>query len=265
MTGDGVAPLVIALPERIDRKLRLGPFPSAHDAVKFVGYAAIGALVAAISTPLLWLPFLGFGLLVSIPRFEGRAFDTRLRDYVRWRLRRRAVEGPAKNSKDSGRAEARVPGTTIRLGPDRHAIIVEAHGVPAAFLPSTDRRRLFERYRALLRALDGSFFVSVGVEALDPRPFLPKKAFPRRDPTDGPRAGYTEMVRLLCRRRFRRRIRWLLWTPDGTPAGFAEVEGRTQTLQNHLTQLELDHRRLEGPALAHALRCFGWEPPERER
>ena len=38
----------IGLPATFDRRLRMGPFPSVRDALKFATYAAVGAIPAAL-------------------------------------------------------------------------------------------------------------------------------------------------------------------------------------------------------------------------
>jgi hypothetical protein len=248
--------LWIGLPERLDRKLHLGPFPSAQDALKFVTYAAVGALVAALTSPIYWLPFLGVGLLVSIPRIDGRTVDGRMADYFRWRLRR--GEHPSGASGPPERVRPNVPfGSLARIRPGRYVSVLVTHGVPSAFLPLAGRRSLFERYKALLRSLDTGCFVSVGLEPLDPGPFLPPDPTP---PTriEGARADYAQLVRAACRRKYRRRTRWVLWSSSMTPESCAELEARTRDIMDHLLRLEVPFDRLEGPALGQALESMGW-------
>src|ERR1700730_9474316 len=80
----------VALPAPLDRRMRLGPFPSARDALKFLGYVAVGILAATLATPAAWVPFLVVGFVLSVHKTDGKGFDDRLVDYVRWSWRTRS-------------------------------------------------------------------------------------------------------------------------------------------------------------------------------
>src|ERR1700688_4681805 len=59
VVGSSGIPVVVGLPESLDRRMRLGPFPSARHALKFAAYAAVGGSVAAILGVVLTIPLLG--------------------------------------------------------------------------------------------------------------------------------------------------------------------------------------------------------------
>src|SRR5208282_2604654 len=73
MEGPSAGVPVVVLPERVDRRVRLGPFPSAKDAVKFASYAAAGAVLAPFATPFAWVPVLALGFVVSVWHPDGEA------------------------------------------------------------------------------------------------------------------------------------------------------------------------------------------------
>jgi len=248
-------PPVVALPERLDRRLRIGPFPSARDALKFLSYAATGALLTPFTLPYLWLPFLGVGFLVSVWRPDGRAIDVRALEYLAWRVRGTFPEATV--SDPPPRVDLR--GGRLRLPHGRYVAVVRALGVPLAYLPPEELARRFELFRTLLRRSGSSLSWLVGLE-----PIRGSDVAPPRDPV-GPadleaRAAYAQLVELLCRRRSLRRVYVAVATSDTRPTTSNEIDRRTKDLMTGLSELELKPSRLTGRALRDASRRFGWLP-----
>ncbi|MGA7924076.1 MAG: hypothetical protein WCA77_08885 [Thermoplasmata archaeon] len=249
----GAESFVVGLPEPVERTLQLGPFRSGQDALKFLGYAVAGGLLALGFGPWAWLPCLGAGALVTLPRWEGKPIDRRLSDYVGWRWRRRKPIPPSSPALSLETA----PGDVVELSQGRSAAVLVSGGTPTTFLPLEDRRHLFGTYRNALRSLGGEAFVCAGVEPLPARPFLPRVLNANATADSSARAGYVEMVRLLCHRRFRRRVRWVLFSEGSTAREIERLDVRVSALQLEFQKLGLSVDRLEGRALDHALSCLG--------
>lgn len=251
--GGGADPLVVGLPEGFGRTMRLGPFPSVRDALKFSTYAAIGAVVAASLAPIWWLPFLGGGFALSVFRPGGKALDERLGAFLAFELRsgRRSPPSPSP-SRPRPTSGGTVAGPTQLVG------ILAAGGIPVAFLPPHDARVVFERYRAMLAAVDGGLFLTMGVRPMEVRPFRPRDRRADGGPAPAARAGYDEMVRLLCEHRLQREVRVAVWAPRAEPGAMALLERRLQTVSEHLSQIGLTPMRLRGRELDAAARGIGW-------
>ncbi|HZY93215.1 MAG TPA: hypothetical protein VFG07_10665 [Thermoplasmata archaeon] len=246
-------PPVIGLPAPVDRPQRLGPFPSARSALKFVAIAAGGALVASAVGPLAWVPFLGGGFLLTAGRDEGRTLEQQLGDFVRFQVRQHA----------GGSRPRRLPrlprGVRVATIDAAHTVgILSTGGVPVSFLPPADARTLFESFRELLRSVEGGLFVRVATQPLSSTPFrLPFPVASAADESQA-RSGYAEMVRLLCRHRRRRTVHVVLWTSGTGAAERAALEGRMDALTASLRGLGLDPQPLQGEELARALAGMGW-------
>jgi hypothetical protein len=243
----------IGLARRLDRSLRLGPFPSARDAMKFAAYAAAGTVALPFGGALAWLPVVGAGFLLAVVRPEGRGLDDRAGDYLRyqWRRRhRRRSTGKASGCPSAGRILT-LPGPLL-------VAILETGGIPIRFLPPADARRLYDAFRELLRSLDAGVFLSVGSAPVPPLPRLPPPPGPSRALERGARAGYVEMLGLLMRRRARRQVRVVLFAPGVGAAAGPQLEARTRALAGRLAALGLDPVRLEGAALGRAAAAIGW-------
>jgi hypothetical protein len=246
-------PPLIGLPERIDRRMRLGPFPSSRDALKFVTYAATGALLSPFTNPWLWLPVALGGFAVSVWRPEGRAVDERLLQYALWSLRSRRMG----NAVTRSASRPLVRQGLLQLEPHRYVAVVRTGGTPMAYLPPDELARRFDSYRELLRATDESFaFLSTAVpirsQAVRPSP-APEDA--RDTPA---RLGYSELVLLLCRRRLLRRVYFVLASAQADADAIGRLEGRVASLVERLTALGLRPTRLRDRSLAEAARRFGW-------
>ncbi len=252
MEGEDAPAPTVPLPRRLDRRLRLGPFPSAGAAMRFAAYAAAGAIVLPVGGALAWLPLLGLGFLVTVVRPDGHALDERCAEYVRYRRRRRSgPDGP------SGRAAERF----LKLPGPFAATIVEAGGIPTRFLPPDDARQLFEGYRALLRSLESGVLLEVDAA---PGPGMGRLEDPARPPgaaEAAARSGYAEMVGLLLKRRRVRRVRAVLFAPLEGPAALARLEERTRALEGGLAGLGVPCERVTGRSLAGAAASFGWAVP----
>jgi hypothetical protein len=250
MAGGDTAPTV-DLPERLDRELRLGPFPSARDALKFVSYAAVGALLVPFVGPVGWVPFALVGLAVSLWRPDGEALDDRLARYLRWRGRRFS-EGSSMTVSPPPSAGRRA---IVRL-PAAFAAVIRMGGLPLAYLPPADLVRCFERYRELLRAFDGSLLILSSRAPIHPTPFLPAEPTPAG--AEGvARAGYRELVEVIVRRRQVRQVFLAIATAEPGPDGIARLETQAASLLERLRALGLRPARLRDRALAEAVRRLG--------
>ena len=251
-------PLVIGLPEGFGRTMRLGPFPSVRDALKFSTYAAVGAVFAAVLAPIWWLPFLGGGFALSVFRPDGRALDERLGAFVAFELR--SGRGSSSATPPRRRRAPHAPGSVVARASQLVGILATG-GIPVAFLPPAEARALFDRYRTFLGALDGGLYLTMGVRPIEVRPFRPRDRRVDGGPAPAARAGYDEMVRLLCERRLQREVRIAVWVPRASDGAFELLERRLQTVSEHLAQLGLAPVRLRGRELDAAAQGMGWSAP----
>ncbi|MCI4361022.1 MAG: hypothetical protein L3J91_04905, partial [Thermoplasmata archaeon] len=256
--ADGVSaaalPVVVGLPEALGRRMRLGPFPSARHALKFSAYAAAGGTAAALLGAVWSVPFLGMGFLLAVYRSDGRSLDERVGGFLGfcWRARPKSPAAPAPrvDPPPSGPYLTEVDGQLLAL--------VAVRGIPIAFLPPADARAVFEAHRDLLRGLDHGLVVVMGTEPVTERPFLPARRGPGAGtPSDRARQGYTEMVGLLCRRRYRRRVLVALWEPVGAGAPI-RLERSVEHLVAGLGRLDLTATRLRDGPLRAAAAQIGW-------
>jgi hypothetical protein len=260
--SDSNPPVRIALPEPIGRRSRLGPFASGADALKFALWAALGALVASATQPIVWLPFLAGGFWVAAHRVDGRTADERLLAYVRWRFR------PSASSRTAARvglsSASPVPRMAarrdvLRLSSGRYIAVLRTGGIPVTYLPRPDAERLFETYRTLLRATDNGLGLWAGVEPFPTRPFLPAGGRVGSDEEGDARAGYAELIRLLAHRRYRRRVFVILSAPP-SDAGSAlpALRALAGAWVDALRSIDVPCERLRGASLEAARRSFGW-------
>ncbi|MGA8275977.1 MAG: hypothetical protein WB852_06760 [Thermoplasmata archaeon] len=246
---------VVELPERVDRRIRLGPFPSARDALKFVGYAATGAVLAPFLDPFVWVPFLVVGFTVSVWRPDGEAVDERAAQWLLFQFRRWT-----KGSVTPRGPLTTVRGSVVRLASGRRVTIVRTEGTPLAYRPPSDLAVLFERFRELLRASEGPLVVRSTTVPLRADPVLPVDVA-CSDPEHAARAGYGELVSVLCRRRRSRRVEISLGSGQSGPEGERRLEERTRSLSEQLTSLGLRPVILGDRSLAESVRAFGWVLP----
>ena len=250
---------VVTVPERIDRRLRLGPFPSAQDAVKFLCYAAVGAAIAQLASLPVGLALAGVGFLGAVWRPEGRAWDERALAFLRWKWRTLGA-GPVSNDP----SVSNVRGRFLKLAPSDHVAVIRTGGLPIAYLPPPELARRFELFRDLLRATDGRIGFLATLGSIRTAPFLPSP--PAHQGTDGAAcAGYAELIELLCRRRFRRRVYFVVGVASAGSEALRSLETEVSSLEERLTALGLRPERLQDRGLTEAARRIGWSVGERER
>lgn len=256
MAGEPDDVPVVTIPERLDRRLRLGPFPSARDALKFLGYAGAAAVLDPVAGPAVALVLVALGFVVCAYRPDDVALDERAFAVLRHALRLPTDEGAV----TAGAVGPLARRGFARAGGARLAVVIRATGTPLAYLPPAELARRFERYRELLRAVTGPIALLVTTVPLSAAPMLPSRAL-----GDGPdreaRAGYAELVGLLCRRRQARRVYVALAAEDGGVDAATRLEGISRRVVDRLADFGVVPTRLYGRPLADAARRFGW-PPE---
>lgn len=245
----------VALPERMEPRRRFGPFPSAPDGLKFVLLAAMGALVALRFGLLWWTPFLGGGTLLGLYRPDGRALDERLGGFARWRLR---------STRRSRRPGVRDPSSgddpVARVGADGFAAALEAGGIPLAYLPAEDARRLFAAYRDLLREVGPSFALNVGRVPVRTHALLPPASVPEGRADRPASEGYRALLRLVTATRSVRRVTVVQFAPPG-PDRREALERSVARWTAGLAGMGIPTRRLVGRAVERA-RTGGRAVPE---
>jgi hypothetical protein len=238
----------VAVPERLDRTLRLGPFASGRDALKFVAYAAVGAVLVPFAGALVWLPFVGAGLAVSLWRPGGEALDDRCARYLRWKLGVRPRGRPVNGGRPG-------PRSVVRL-PTGYAAVVRSGGLPLAYLPSDGLARRFEQYRELLRAIDGSILLLASrapIHAAPLRPAEPPPVGPERPARD----GYRELVEVIVRRRHLRQVLVALTVVGTGPEAAGRLDDAVASLVDRLAALGVRSGRLRDRALDAAVQRLG--------
>lgn len=257
MPEEGSGPPVVPMPERLDRPMRLGPFPSGRAALKFVVCAAIGATLVPVAGLYVWVGFLAGGLLVGLWQPDGIPIDSRTAAVVRWGIRRRAGDPPMTRPDSTGVASP--TRGVVPLASGGYAAILRVGGVPLAYLPPAELRRRFEQYRDLLRATDTALVVYATCAPIHVVPFVP---LPITD--SGPEAtaqtGYRELAQLIVQRRSVRQVYIGLSTPERGADALRQLEGRIVGLTERLTGLGLAPQRVVDRALPAAARRVGFQP-----
>ena len=258
MAEPAEGPPLIELPEPVDRRLRLGPFPSARDALKFLCYAGAGALLLPFVTVGGSLLLGAVGFLAATWRPDGRSWDERAVALIRWELRRHGA-GRASVSRSGVRPLARRG--YLRLDRSDYVAVARTGGAPIAYLPPAELARRFELFRDLLRSTEGRLAFLVTGAAIRPAPFLPPRD---AGGADAPaRDGYAELVGLILRRRRGRRV-YVVWGDAGAvdPGGIARLEGGVAALLERLDALGVRPVRLRDHGLVEAARQLGWPVAE---
>jgi len=243
----------VAVPERLDRRMRLGPFASGYDAIKFATAAAAGAVLSLAIEPWVGLPVVLVGAVITLWHPDGEGLDDRLAALVRWSVRRVAAEARV-TAPDHRGPEG--PRSTIAFPDGRQATFVRAGGVPLAFLPPSDLAHQFELYRDLLRSVEGGLIVSSTTAPIYPGSLLPPEA-PLLEVERGPHDGYCELVSLLARRRSVRRVLLVLAQNAPGEEGARRLEAATELLCERLADLGVRADRLRDRSLVEAARRLG--------
>ena len=234
--------------------MRFGPFPSAREGLKFGAYAAVGAALAAVLGVVWAVPVLGVGFVLSVVRPDGRGIDDQAAGFLAFCWRSRPRGAPPVGALATGSR----PGSFVAKVPGHLIAIVAAEGIPIAFLPPAEARALFQAYRDFLRGLERGLVLLMGVVPLSERPLLPAPIPTRTGhPEEMARRGYSEMVRLLCQRRYRRRVLVGIWEPDGLDAAL-RLERNLDRLEEGLARLGVRGERLRDRALRSAAVQIGW-------
>jgi hypothetical protein len=252
MEGPEPGAPVVELPQRVDRRVRLGPFPSARDALKFVCYAAAGAVLGPLASPYAWIPVLAGGFAISVWRPDGEAVDERAARWLRFQLRH--SEGSNLNSR---RVLTPVRGSVSHLANGRSVAIVRTGGVPLAYRPPADLATVFDRFRGLLRVSEGSLVVRSTTVPLRGAVVLPRG----EGASEAERTactGYRELVEVLCRRRRSRRVDISVTASVSGSDPERRLLERAQGLVDELSALGLQPTILRDHALAESVRGFGW-------
>ncbi|MCI4334518.1 MAG: hypothetical protein L3K04_02670 [Thermoplasmata archaeon] len=245
-------PVEVRLPEPMLRRARFGPFETVTDALKFLLALVLGAVAAALSSPVVWLPFVGGGFLLATYRPDGKALDERCSDYLRWRWRSTAAGGSS-SAPAAGAALPVAGGLVAGL---------EVAGAPLAYLPAPEQSSRFSAYRSFLDSLGGPLWLEVGSVPVRSAPFLPPTGRGSGDSADLQAAAraYRELLLLLLRRRRRTRVRLLLEELRPSPAGRARLARQVAAVEEQLARLELSPRRLRGGELAETARALRGQP-----
>jgi hypothetical protein len=202
------------------RRLRLGPFGSGREVVKFLCIATVGATVAAVTSAVVWLPFLVLGATIALVRVEGRTLDDYALGYCRFRWRSRAESPGASSESPAGR--------TPDGFRDDLPYSIRASGIPIAYLPPRELEHLFDEWRAALASFDHPVGCRVRGESFSALPFLPVFT----DARGGEPAAldsYRDLLRNLLRQRYRRTVDITIWNDSS--------DGKSDAIGLH-TQLE---------------------------
>ncbi len=248
-------PPVVPLPGRLDRRLRLGPFASDREALKVLGYVAVGAVFAPTSMPLLAVPFVLVGAVLTLYRPGGEGLDARLATVLRYAWRSSRTGAPVTRTRVRLGDRTR----TVAVGPDGFAAVVRTGGVPLAFLPPEELARRFDLYRDLLRSLDRDVRVLATTAPIFVRTLLPGTAGGDAEERAA-RDGYTELVRVLLTGRRVRRVYLGLTASGDAPRAGDRLDVSVEALLGRLSSLGLRAERLEGRTLWAAARRLGLRP-----
>ena len=250
------APPTVCFPERLDRTLRLGPFPSGRDALRFITYAAAGACLAPFVPTPLWLGVVLLGFASSVWRPGGETIETRVLRFAVWEVRRIRRGHPMNARAGNGSA----PRAHLTLDSGVHVAVVRARGLPLAYLPSAELARRFDTFRDIVRGLESGFLLCATLATIHPRPFVPGEPVPTGVEREA-RAGYRELVELIARGRSVRRVFVAVGCADPGVEGIGRLEATVVTLLDRLGALGLQPVRLRDRALGEAARRMGLENP----
>jgi hypothetical protein len=231
--------------------MRLGPFPSVRQALKFATFSALAVVAGSLFGPLWSVPLLGGGFVLAAYRAGGEGLDERAAARLGFSLRSRGRPLPHSGEAARGPYGSWVPGRLIA--------VVATGGVPVAFLPPNDARSLFDHFRTLLNHLPEGVVIVAGVDPvhLEDLPETPSTPLAGSLEANA-RHGYAEMRRLLAQKRHHRRVLLALWV-DARPAGAArQLDRSAERLSEDLRQMGLVPERVRDRALLRASTAFGW-------
>jgi hypothetical protein len=218
-----------------------------------VGYVSVGVLVAVWLQPLAWVPFVAGGFLLSVYQTDGRSLDEFTAGFVRFHLTRHG-----RSPRPRAIARRWNSATRARLSGGPWVAAIGAGGLPVAYLPPEEARALFDGYRGFLRTLEGGLYLRIASEPMSDRPFVVSDRCPVPDSAEAARRGYSELVRLLCRRRRRRVVDLVVWSPSADPVGRVDLERSVRSLCDLLEGLGLAPQRRIGRRLWSTLTQVGW-------
>lgn len=241
-------PPIVPLPERVDRPLRLGPFPSARDALKFLAYAAVGALLAVTVSPWLGLGVVAIGFGLAVARLDGAPVDRRALAVLRFLV----AAAPRRTAVTRGPISALARRGIVTAADGRYVAVVRAGGAPIAYLPPAELARRFDRFRELLRSNPGELIFLASHAPMRAGPVLPEELPPDRVDRAA-RDGYADLLRLICGRRRVRRVDLAVAASGPGANGIDELEVRTEGLLERLAALDVPARRLRGARLREAV------------
>lgn len=239
--------MMVPLPERLGRRMSLGPFEDPHDLLRFLLIASLGALVALRTGAIGWLPFGAVGALLTLVRIDEESLGDLLLRRIRFHLRPRRRPVPSAPSAADGRPGARRAAGVRDLSGGTWEIWERA---PSP-VSGRDAGELFQEGKELLRALAGRGPVDVLLVRTgtpwDLRPYVPVTgALPARERAI--RAGYAAL--LFASTRGRRRARLLLALRSRGPEEAQAEAGTPSPLEG------IGWRRLRGAELGSAARSL---------
>lgn len=251
----------VPIPAQLGRRLRLGPFPSGRDAIKFVTAATVGAVASLLLVPWAGLPIVVGGAVVALWHPDGEPVDERLAALLQWAVRHGRS---AKRMTRTDRSAPLGPGDTVTLSDGRSAAIVQTSGVPIAFLPPAELQDLFARYRDLLRSLELAWVAVATAVPIHGGSVVPA-ARPEGPSEREARDGYAELVGLLARRRSIRRVFLAIVQEEAGPSGARRLDSAASLVSDRLSDLGVRVARLRGRALADAAVRLGLTRGEGSR
>ncbi|HKS59664.1 MAG TPA: hypothetical protein VJS68_02675 [Thermoplasmata archaeon] len=226
--------------------MRLGPFPNATEALKFLLWATAAFVLASIATPLVAVPVLSSGLFLSVYHPEGVGLDRRFWTWCRFRFRSGAAAPGAAGSGER-------PFST-RFLDGKGLAVASAQGIPLRFLPPARQREVYDAFRQLLSGLEGEALFHAVTEPVPARRYLPRRRVSGGAESFA-RDGYSELLRQLLRRRRRRTVLLaLVGGPGSSPAVTAGLDGRIASVMALLDSIDVPTTRLRGGELRRALR-----------
>jgi hypothetical protein len=232
-----VTACTVELPERLGRRMSIGPFDDPRDFLRFLLASSCGAVAAIAGGPLLLLPFVGLGALLTLGRSGEDSWWVLLERRARYCLRSRSWTPPAL---PPWPPRGRVLGSRWYDLAGRSWTIWEGSPAPVS---GRSPAALQEEARALLREvgrLDDEVTLCRVPEPIDVAPFLPPRPVPstagRMEVEMELQGSYVELLRTAAARKTQ--VRLLLTVPTG----------------------EVGDRGKPDPTITSGLASLGWHP-----